>query len=329
MDRRRLPLNALRAFEGVGRHLSFTAAANSLLVSQSAVSRHVIALEDLLGVQLFERRPHKLLLTEAGKALLPVVSKAFDRIATTLDEVKSSAGPRRRGVRVLLPPSFAHNLAVPILSDFRKDCPDVVLEIESPYGVGPPTRECDLAVVYARPHATDSITDLLWSVRLTPVCHPDLAPRPGTGLAAFIAASDVLHVHVEGESRYRFWERFVRQNELADAAVDRGLVFDTVSLAAQYALSGGGIALLDPKLYEAELRSGALVRPFDVWLDEGYGYYLVTHPDDLADDVIGLFRSWLIRRFAATGASPAATEAVAPPGPAVVQWLDTKRGRTR
>jgi DNA-binding transcriptional LysR family regulator len=57
LDRRWLPLNALRAFEAVGRHLSFTAAANSLLVSQSAVSRHVIHLERLLGVQLLERRP--------------------------------------------------------------------------------------------------------------------------------------------------------------------------------------------------------------------------------------------------------------------------------
>ena len=55
IDRRWLPLNALRAFEGVAKHGSFTAAANALLISQSALSRHVIALERLTGVQLFER----------------------------------------------------------------------------------------------------------------------------------------------------------------------------------------------------------------------------------------------------------------------------------
>ena len=46
MDRKWLPLNALRAFEAAGQHLSFTAAANSLTVAQSAVSRHVIVLEN-------------------------------------------------------------------------------------------------------------------------------------------------------------------------------------------------------------------------------------------------------------------------------------------
>jgi len=55
IDRRWLPLNALRAFEGVAKHSSFTAAANALLISQSALSRHVIALEKLIGAQLFER----------------------------------------------------------------------------------------------------------------------------------------------------------------------------------------------------------------------------------------------------------------------------------
>ena len=53
MDRKWLPLNALRAFEAAGQHLSFTAAANSLTVAQSAVSRHVIVLENFLGVALF------------------------------------------------------------------------------------------------------------------------------------------------------------------------------------------------------------------------------------------------------------------------------------
>ena len=80
MDRKWLPLNALRAFEAAGQHLSFTAAANSLTVAQSAVSRHVIVLENFLGVSLFERRPQQLVLTEAGRHILPVVSKSFDRI---------------------------------------------------------------------------------------------------------------------------------------------------------------------------------------------------------------------------------------------------------
>ena len=95
INRRWLPLNALRAFDAVGRHLSFTAGAQALHVSQSALSRHVISLEELLGVQLLERRPHGLVLTDAGARLLPVVHKAFDRLEQQINEIKRG-GRRER-----------------------------------------------------------------------------------------------------------------------------------------------------------------------------------------------------------------------------------------
>ena len=74
MNRRWLPLNARRAFEAVGRHLSFTGGAAALSVSQSALSRHVGALESLVGKQLFERDAGRLTLTPSGEELLAVVS---------------------------------------------------------------------------------------------------------------------------------------------------------------------------------------------------------------------------------------------------------------
>ena len=94
IGRRWLPLNALRAFEGVARHGSFTVAANNLLISQSALSRHVIALERLIGVQLFERRPHALVLTQAGQHLLPAVNKSFDRLEYALDDIRNEPPAR-------------------------------------------------------------------------------------------------------------------------------------------------------------------------------------------------------------------------------------------
>ena len=102
MDRKWLPLNALRAFEAAGQHLSFTAAANSLTVAQSAVSRHVIVLENFLGVALFERRPQQLVLTEAGRHILPVVTKSFDRIDQALGEVIKEKGRPKRVLKVAL-----------------------------------------------------------------------------------------------------------------------------------------------------------------------------------------------------------------------------------
>src|SRR6267154_2253763 len=138
IDRRWLPLNALRAFEGVAKHLSFTAAANALLISQSALSRHVIALEKLLGAQLFERRPHALVLTKAGQHLLPAVMRSFDRLEYALDDIRNEAAPTTRTLRVQMPPSFAVHLAVPILRDFRRVSAEVDIDLVSQYGVGPP-----------------------------------------------------------------------------------------------------------------------------------------------------------------------------------------------
>src|SRR4029077_3666431 len=167
--------NALRAFEGVAKHGSFTSAANALLISQSALSRHVIALEKLLGQQLFERRPHALVLTKAGQYLLPAIKKSFDRLEYALDDLRNEGAPTSRTLRVQMPPSFAVQLAVPILRDFRRASAEVDIDLVSPYGVGPPLSDVDVAVVYSRPTVTEMVSDLLWQVRLTILCHPNTA----------------------------------------------------------------------------------------------------------------------------------------------------------
>jgi DNA-binding transcriptional LysR family regulator len=298
IDRRWLPLNALRAFEGVARHSSFTAAANALLISQSALSRHVIALEKLIGAQLFERRPHALVLTKAGQLLLPAVMKSFDRLEYALDDIRNDTASSIRTLRVQMPPSFAVHLAVPILRDFRRAAAEVEIDLVSPYGVGPPPGDIDVAVVYSKPTVTELVTDLLWPVRLSMLCHPSVAARhEGGSLADFISANELIHVRLSDTPRHHLWMQFARQANLHALNVERGLVFDTAVLAVQYALSGEGVALVDSYLFGDYIRTGQLIRPFDASLDDGYGYYLTTHPEALGDTAIALFRSWLIERF--------------------------------
>ena len=64
-------------------------------------------------------------------------------------------------------------------------------------------------------------------------------------------------------------------------------------------MEGGGVALVDVDMFAEEIASGRLVAPYDVVFEEGYGYYLKLHVEDLADPVVSLFRSWLIGRFQA------------------------------
>ena len=296
MDRQWLPLNALRAFEAAGQHLSFTAAANSLTVAQSAVSRHVIVLEKFLGVTLFERRPQQLVLTDAGRHLLPVVTRSFDRIDQALGEIIKERGTPKQVLRIGLPPTFAHQLAIPILRAFRVEHSDIALEIASKMTLET-DNDVDLGIIYSEPRVSDRILDLLWMEQVTLLCSPTVAVTSPPDLAAFVATADLLHVRIDGQSRHQLWEFAARSMGRTDLAVDRGLVFDTAQLAVQYALSGDGLALVDPSLFRDEIASGRLVRPFDFTLDTGFGYYLATAPEDLANEAVVLFRSWLIRRF--------------------------------
>jgi LysR family glycine cleavage system transcriptional activator len=315
IDRRWLPLNALRAFEAVGRQLSFTAGAQALSVSQSAISRHVIGLEALLGVKLFERQAPGLaqglaqgvVLTRAGEVLLPLVSRSLDRMEQALNDILGDQGGQR-SLMVHLPPSFAQLLAVPLLRDLRRELPGIGLDIATPGMVGPPPQEVDAAVLFThRPPSAEGI-DLLWMVQVSPMCHPNYARRhrlPSIGepvaveLARFLDGTELLHVRLERQPRYLLWENFARQCGLG-IDVARGLAFDTAALAAQYALSGEGVALLDTRLFAAELASGRLVAPFDVAAADGFGYFLSIAAEDLADPVVALFRDWIIRRFAGT-----------------------------
>ena len=127
MDRAQLPLNALRAFEASARHLNFTRAALELCVSQGAVSQQVAALEARLGVALFRRLPRGLMLTDEGRALLPVMADALDRIGATLDRIEG--GRPREALTLGVVGSFADGWLLDRLPDFERACPHVDLRI--------------------------------------------------------------------------------------------------------------------------------------------------------------------------------------------------------
>lgn len=282
----------------MGRRLSFTAGAQALNVSQSAVSRHIISLEDLLGRKLFDRSGPRLVLTPAGEALLPEVSKSFDRIEAVMNAVAGDASGSRP-IRVHIPPSLLHQIALPMIREFHAEHPDIRIDISSSRVTGLPATETDMAIVFDLPNVDDRVTDFLWMVRVAPVCSPQTAARhAGKSLERFLADNHLLHVMLENEPRGLLWGRYARQCRISLDA-DRDLAFDTALLAVSYAIAGEGVALADIDMFAPELASGKLVMPFDTVIEDGFGYYLKLRPEDLSDPAISLFRSWLIARFAA------------------------------
>jgi LysR family transcriptional regulator, glycine cleavage system transcriptional activator len=126
------PLNPLRAFEAAARHLSFKFAARELHVTPGAVGQQVKALEDRLGVCLFERLHKQLILSAAGQEYLASVQKAFYRIAEATERLKP------QGVATVLSVGVhtRFNLGRLRPDRFRAAHPTIGLRIIEPAGLG-------------------------------------------------------------------------------------------------------------------------------------------------------------------------------------------------
>jgi LysR family glycine cleavage system transcriptional activator len=129
MQNRLPPLNALVVFEAAARHLSFTRAAQSLHVTQAAVSHQIKALEEWLGISLFHRigRGHGLALTEAGREYLPRVNGALDSIRGATSAVMDRRRPRVLSIASL--DSFAMLWLLPRLNRFPRAHPEFDVRI--------------------------------------------------------------------------------------------------------------------------------------------------------------------------------------------------------
>src|SRR5689334_4933 len=123
------PLAALRAFESTARHLSYKQAANELCVTASAVSQHVKALEDQLGVKLFRRVDRSLELTRAGLAYLPALSDAFRTISESTQRIalKRPCKVLNLGVQA----SFAVKCLLPRMPEFLSEHPQIDVRLGS------------------------------------------------------------------------------------------------------------------------------------------------------------------------------------------------------
>jgi LysR family transcriptional regulator, regulator of gene expression of beta-lactamase len=284
VDRPQLPLNALRAFEASARHLSFTRAGLELFVSQGAVSHQVKLLEDRLGVQLFRRLPRGLALTDEGLALVPTVRDSFDRIGATLDQF--TGGRFRASLTLAVVGTFAIGWLLPRLQDFMEQFPEIDLRMFTNNNrVDLAGEGLDLAIRFGDGswHATHA--EPIIEAPLTPLCAPAVAARLAE--PAGLESENLLRSYRADE-----WTRWFEQAGAACPHL-RGPVFDSSPIIARAAAAGLGVGLLPPAMFEADLASGTLVRPFALEID--VGRYWLTRLTSRADTAaMSAFRGWLI-----------------------------------
>ena len=122
-------LNQLRVFESVYRSKSMTHAARELHLTQSGVSQHIKALEDVLSLKLFDRIKQKLVPTPSAKELYKYTAKSFEEIETILNRLKKTDKELAGVVALGVPIEFGNNIIIPLLFEFLKKHPKVKFKI--------------------------------------------------------------------------------------------------------------------------------------------------------------------------------------------------------
>jgi DNA-binding transcriptional LysR family regulator len=287
MARRLPPLNALRAFEAAARHESFAGAATELRVDHAAISRHVRALEERLGVTLFRRASRGVELTAAGRQYLGAVSAAFDGIAEATDAL---ARPKHVQIRVSAEPAFAAKWLIHRLGHFHAEQPDYDVVLDStPRLVDLARDEADLAIRQGRGGWPGLRQDLLAMSRLYPVGRPELR----SGKSASLHPADLRAFVLLHEDDGQLWRRWFASAGIGDANVSRGPRILDMGLAIDAAIAGQGIALADEILIGDDLAAGRLAKLCSVALVDN-GYYLVSLAGALRRRPIAAFRDWLL-----------------------------------
>jgi LysR family transcriptional regulator, glycine cleavage system transcriptional activator len=292
MARRLPPLNALKAFEAAARSESFTRAADELNVTQGAVSHQVKALEETLGLKLFNRERQRLIITEAGREYLAVVRDALDRIALGTERLlqRQSSGV----LTVSTSPDFAAKWLVMRLGRFVEAHPDIDLRVSATTHYADFAREdVDVAIRHGDGNWPGLDVTKLYSERLFPVCSPKLA----LGRNRITKASDLLKFPLLRLEDGKNWKRLFEAAGVTDA-VAPGPVLNRASMLIDAAIDGQGIALARTALVAWDLINGRLVRPIDATLRMANTYWIVCPKAASAVPKIARFRDWVLAQTA-------------------------------
>ncbi|HYG42781.1 MAG TPA: LysR family transcriptional regulator, partial [Bordetella sp.] len=120
-------VTSLRIFLAAARSLNFSRSAEELSLTQSAVSKHISALEGRLGVALFQRLPTGLRLTYAGALYFERIGAAL-RLIDEADALVAQPGSRV-ALNVAVSPSFAQFCLLPGLATFFEQHPGIRVNI--------------------------------------------------------------------------------------------------------------------------------------------------------------------------------------------------------
>jgi LysR family glycine cleavage system transcriptional activator len=299
---RPLQLDHLRAFDAVARRLSFSAAADELHLTQSAISRQIKALEQDLGAPLFNRGTRRVELSAAGQTLRHTVTLMLEQLDRAVREIRSRGGRPRVSVSTFA--SFASLWLMPRLAAFQKANPDYDIRLSTTDHLTPlDDPEQDTVLRYCEPGAAPPIAEWLFGELITPVASPHLLAQARTGAAPPLdKPSDVArHTLLEEDdprpsTSYQLsWRRWLDEHGMSGLQPQRWLYLNFTYQQVQGALAGQGIALARLALVHDLLEGGELVELFDgrCRLTGSHAYYLIQLPLAQQRPELSRFVEWV------------------------------------
>ncbi|MBY5989314.1 LysR substrate-binding domain-containing protein [Roseovarius atlanticus] len=287
------PLNALRAFEAAARHGGFVGAAEELHVTRGAISRQIKLLEEDMGALLFRRHGKGVELTEAGRRLQPVLTRAFgDILAET-----SRIGTEASDLRIICPPATSVRWLLPRLERFRALHPGVGVRLTTdfvgPYGFDAHQYDVGFSVTHWPDRPADLKVQTLFPVEVTPACAPSLLETKGRperpeDLARFLLLHET--------PRHADWRAWLEAFDVRGVDANQGSDFPNLDMAAKAATLGAGVVMADLALNRDELESGLLVKLFPemVCTSPMGGICLIASRDRWDDPKVAAFREWAV-----------------------------------
>ena len=264
------PFAALREFHAAATHDRYRDAAESLGLTESAISHQLRRLEEFLQISLFDRSGRRPILTDAGRGYLEQIAPAIRQIQAATEALMPASG--RSIVRLTLPPSLAVTWLIPRLSAFERAHPHSDLQLITTTRVVDLRRDqVELAIRHGKGSWPDVDAAFLLAETAMPVCAPGyLDPLPKTLTSAVLRrARFLVAAHSPDE-----WEEWTRAHGVNMPARKNQIVLDAMEQTLQVAESGHGFAMGRRPVVDDWLTRGRLIAPFGDADPTGAAYYL-------------------------------------------------------
>jgi len=291
---RKLPLTALRTFEVAARRLSFKDAADELCVSATTVSNQIRELERDWRCKLFIRKTRAVVLTDEGRSLSRVLTKAFDDIRA---EVEAFGQSTRKTVTLAVGPIFGTRWLVPRLAQFRSDLPNIELILhESPRITDAVMMGTHLAVDWGEGSWSGLQNYHLMDITYAPVLSKALmAERGGLKSPKNLARYSIIHQRDRSE-----WAAWLALAGCAGLTLKEEITITDTNMVMQAAIEGQGVSLGIFPFFDQELKAGKLVKPFDIELKPTRSFYLLAKPSSERTPEVASVIRWLLDQAGAS-----------------------------